>query len=248
MASVICLSQASAGIALPILENTNLAAVNSGPGSPSHLTLDLKVMRASVFTPVLYRAESVLTPIGSGVLLSSPTKGPEVTWGETIPNSDQAPGGALRIQTFDQYYGREGPEWEFSDTSLFFCADCLSARIYPRREFYLAYRFSGADGNHFGWLKFDDKRTRILLEITDGASNPEPDEPIQAGYVPPPRLRHSLRPEGLHLSWAPGFNGWQLESAPEISGEWSVVPAVQGTEILVPVPAANRFFRLRRPQ
>lgn len=243
-----CLSQATAGISLPILENTNLAAVSSVTGSPSHLSLDLKVMRAPVFKPVLYRAESMLTPIGSAVLLSSPTKGPEVAGGETIPNSDQAAIGALRIQTFDEHYGREGPEWEFSDTSLFFCTDCMAARIYPRREFYLAYRFSAADGQHFGWLKFDDKRTRVLLEITDGAWNPEPGEPIQAGYVPPPRLRHSLRPEGLHLSWAPGYSGWQLESAAEIDGEWRADPAVQGAETLVPVPAANRFFRLRRTQ
>lgn len=251
-------SGTGAEIALPIVADTTMARVDSLTGTGPHLTLDLYVQRQPIFDPPFYRSQLVLNPTASGVLLANPTTGPVYSFGNVIGGDTSEAIGALRIQLLDQRqedihgHGENGG-WEFSDPSWLSCSDCMATRVFPKPEFFVGYRFTNDSGVHFGWLRFVYQRTPFevsLFVIADGAWNPEPNQPIKVGRQPDPHLRHELLPDGLRLSWSPGFAGSILESNSHLGADadWKIENQGPSTEVHVPLSSASRFFRLRRPE
>lgn len=153
------------------------------------------------------------------------------------------------IVPFTSYIARRDREtgiWTFQDGGL-----TVGAR--DRLEAIFGLRFTREGSVYHGWARFTrpDSRPETLFTVAGHDWNPVPDAPIRAGQPPEIPMAAEVLPDGtgLRLTWPPSISNWILESTPSLSppAEWATYPA-GGTYADVPPEAADRYFRLRRPE
>lgn len=96
---------------------------------------------------------------------------------------------------------------------------------------------AGASGHDV----FPTRDTDFYFAWVDFASPMAPTAPPAA-----PALSIGREGSNVVVSWPAGATGYTLESAPAISGPWSVVPGVTGNSATVAPSAAAQLFRLRQ--
>ncbi len=151
---------------------------------------------------------------------------------------------------FDEALDIEGAEWRYIDTGASAPAS-FGKSLRTKTEFFIGFRFTGDEGQHYGWMRFTRPDTNFLtfFELTAWNSNPLPDEPIGAGLPPAIPLTPTLTPEELRLAWPVQVWNWILETSESLGPDavWEPVPDAVGPEVLLTFPETTRFFRVRRP-
>ena len=117
-------------------------------------------------------------------------------------------------------------------------------------EMLIGVRTVHGDGYHFGWIKLGRPDTGFTtpFEVVDFSLHHIAGEPIAAGRPPVIRLKPEVTPQGLKVSWPGMSTMWILESSTSLGAdaEWITIPDATSGEVLLPLPEANRFYRLRR--
>ncbi|MFM8421925.1 MAG: hypothetical protein ACKOEQ_17570 [Verrucomicrobiota bacterium] len=98
-----------------------------------------------------------------------------------------------------------------------------------------------AEAGASGYDVFPTRDTDFYFAWVDFASPMAPTAPPAA-----PALSIGREGSNVVVSWPAGSTGYTLESAPAISGPWSVVPGVTGNAATVAPSAAAQLFRLRQ--
>jgi hypothetical protein len=141
-----------------------------------------------------------------------------------------------------------GVQWKYFDLS-----DALPDKSFTNRiDLIVGVRFTDDVGPHFGWIRFRRSNTHFTTpwEVQEHTVHPLPNEPIGAGLppTPPPVTPTFDATEGtLSLNWDARFPGLVLEVTETLTEpvEWKPVPDASGPPAVLPVPAGDRFYRLR---
>jgi hypothetical protein len=67
-----------------------------------------------------------------------------------------------------------------------------------------------------------------------------------SGPGEPPKLSVARQGDEIVLTWPANAEGFTLESASALGGDWNAVPGVSGNSHTIPAGATQEFFRLRR--
>ena len=67
---------------------------------------------------------------------------------------------------------------------------------------------------------------------------------LTAAAASAPRLSISFSGGNATIQWTPGFSGWVLQSATDLSAPVWTPLSVSGNQTVVPVTGAQQYFRL----
>lgn len=242
-----------ADINLPVFESADIAVVDTEVSDGPLFQYALVVTDDS--GGALYRYYSVgitLRATQFGRPLRATSSRIVFDHGETISSGNPDhfnPGGStsLPFHAFDESLPGPGLDWIYYDKTK----GNANLLANGRTEILIGFRFLGLEAVHYGWMRFTRPDTHFLtfFELSAWDWNPLPGEPIAAGLPPAIPLTPVVTPEGLRLTWPAAVWDWILESSASLGPDavWEPVPEAYGPEVVVLLPEATRFFRVRRP-
>lgn len=172
--------------------------------------------------------------------------------GNAVSLTSQAyvgPGGGNEVTLLAYDAESRFSQWTFYDTTV----GSSDMFFTNKTEVLVGFRMTSlkAGTTHHGWLRFTrpDSHFTTPFAVAGYDWNPLPGEPIAAGLPPVIPLTPQVTAEGLRLSWPAAVAAWTLEASDQLgpAAQWSPVPGVSGTEVVLAPPATSRFFRLRKP-
>jgi hypothetical protein len=245
----------AADLTLPILTTQELAVVDSGTGDGPQFKYLVSVRDASEPQSEYYNVGFRVVPASSGRPLRAAATRINFLAAESISSNNQEYRDGLGdnwiyLPGFDEAREVVGAEWRYIDIGPS-TPPSFTKTLRTITEFFIGFRFTADDGSHYGWMQLNRPDTHFLtfFQLTAWDWNPLPGEPIGAGLPPVIPLTPQVTAEGLRLSWPAAVAAWTLEASDQLgpAAQWSPVPGVSGTEVVLAPPATSRFFRLRKP-
>lgn len=254
-----CLRTNGAEIPLPITVSQTLTAITSADSASPHLTHSIRARRFPTFELFGYDVEAFLECWPSAAIIGFT---PEQTFfpdsariGPPVNGASEMTLTSLRLQYFREI--RQSPEgsiedWAYVDFGLFGPTGPFEDSVRSLTDFTVGFRFSATDGSHYGWIHFHREIIdfRSFFQVAAHDWNPIPNAPISAGQPPDGLLKAELSPRGLRLSWPAALANSTVEVSAALgtNASWQAIGPASGTELLLPAPAASRFYRLQRGQ
>ncbi len=245
----------AADLTLPITQPIVIATVDTGAEEGPHFRYDVFPHDSSGQIYQYFSVVFRLIPMNTGRPLQASNSRVDFSPGETIGPATREFLGEfgdnwLYLPGFDEAQDDPGTDWRYIDIGPN-TPPSFTKTLRTKTEFFIGFRFTGDEGQHYGWMRFTRPDTNFLtfFELTAWDSNPLPEEPIGAGLPPAIPLTPTLTSEGLSLTWPAQVWNWILETTESLDPDtvWEPVPDAWGPEVLLALPETNRFFRLRRP-